>query len=314
MNVPDELPRPQRLQLPDGRRLAWYEFGDPEGTPCVYTTGTPTSGIAGAFYHESASARAVRWISLDKPGYGQSDYQPGRRLLDWPGDVAALADHLRLRRFAVAGESGGGPHALVLCHALPHRVSTGLLLAGVGPMQDRAACRGMYRANRAMFWLARHAPALLWPPLAMARRSALRAQPDAPRDAHKLRTRLAGMPPADRALYERAEVRQLLTRAGAEALRPGVRAAIDEAVLLASPWGFDLAGIRVPVHLWHGTEDVNVPVGMARAMAAALPRSTLHIVGGAGHLVSLGSHAQIMDAVIQAAADADANEAAPAAR
>ena len=91
-------PPMQSLQLNDGRRLAWYEYGDPQGAPCIYTTGTPASGLTGVMYDAVARETGVRFISVDKPGYGHSDFLPGRRLVDWPRDVAALADHLDLSR------------------------------------------------------------------------------------------------------------------------------------------------------------------------------------------------------------------------
>ena len=36
-------------------------------------------------------------MTIDRPGHGLSDFQPERTLLDWPEDVAALADHLEIR-------------------------------------------------------------------------------------------------------------------------------------------------------------------------------------------------------------------------
>jgi pimeloyl-ACP methyl ester carboxylesterase len=100
------------IALPDGRRLRWHEFGDPGGSPVIYTAGTPVSGLGGASYYEAARAAGLRWISPDKPGYGGSDYQPKRSLISWPDDLAALAGHLGLDRVALAGESGRGPFTL----------------------------------------------------------------------------------------------------------------------------------------------------------------------------------------------------------
>jgi Transposase, Mutator family len=79
------------ITLPDGRRLCWHEFGDPDGPPAIYTAGTPVSGLGGAAYDHSARAAGLRWIPPDKPGYGGSDYQPNRSLLSWADDLAALA-------------------------------------------------------------------------------------------------------------------------------------------------------------------------------------------------------------------------------
>jgi hypothetical protein len=66
------------ITLADGRRLSWHEFGDPAGSPVIYTAGTPVSGLGGAMYDETARAARLRWISPDKPGYGGSDYQRTR--------------------------------------------------------------------------------------------------------------------------------------------------------------------------------------------------------------------------------------------
>ena len=64
--------------LPDGRRLRWHEFGGKDGSPVIYTAGTPMSGLGGASYAEAARAAGLRWISPEKPGYGGSDYQRKR--------------------------------------------------------------------------------------------------------------------------------------------------------------------------------------------------------------------------------------------
>ena len=183
--------------------------------------------------------------------------------------------------------------------ALPGRVTVALLLAAIGPMQDAAACRGMHRANRVMFRLARHAPVLLHGALLLLRRGALR--PQMPDDRDKLRRQLAAMPLADRVLYEQPQIRTLLKRAGAEALRQGVAPAVEDVVLLSRPWGFALESIGVPVHLWQGSADRSVPPAMAQAMALTLPHATLHLVEGAGHLVSFGVQAEIMGLIRRAA-------------
>ncbi|MGI9005275.1 MAG: alpha/beta fold hydrolase [Streptosporangiaceae bacterium] len=119
--------------LPDGRRLRWHEFGDPDGSPVIYTAGTPVSGLYGGCYDETARVAGLRWISPDKPGYGGSDYQRNRSLASWGEDLAALAGHLGLARFALAGESGGGPFTLAAVHQLAGRVSVVALIATGAP-------------------------------------------------------------------------------------------------------------------------------------------------------------------------------------
>src|SRR5271165_3614512 len=97
------------MELPDGRELAWLEVGDP-GDPAVFVFhGTPGSRIQVSFDVEPISAAKVRFVAVDRPGYGHSTFQPARRLADWSSDVSSLADHLNVDTFSVVGISGGGP-------------------------------------------------------------------------------------------------------------------------------------------------------------------------------------------------------------
>ena len=105
------------MTLPDGRSLAYTDCGAPDGPLVVYFHGAPTSRLDLIGLEESFSALGVRVVSPDRPGYGRSSPQPGRGFNDWPGDVAALADHLGVERFAVMGLSSGGPY-VVACAAL----------------------------------------------------------------------------------------------------------------------------------------------------------------------------------------------------
>jgi hypothetical protein len=53
---------PATVVLPDGRTLAWYEFGDPAGLPCLSTTGTPASRAAASYSTPRLPEAGVRWI------------------------------------------------------------------------------------------------------------------------------------------------------------------------------------------------------------------------------------------------------------
>src|SRR5204862_12764 len=85
----------------------------------------------------------VRVVTPDRPGIGGSDPSPGRRVLDWADDVAALADRLELDRFAVLGHSGGGPFAAACAHRLPDRVSALGIACGFAPMDRPGAYEGV---------------------------------------------------------------------------------------------------------------------------------------------------------------------------
>lgn len=262
------------LSLPDGRRLCWHEFGDANGVPVIYTTGTPVSGLGGAWYDQAAQTAGLRWISPDKPGYGGSDYQRNRSLLSWGDDLAALASHLGLDRFALAGESGGGPHTLAAAYRLAEQVSVVALIASAGPARNNRADRsGQQLRIRFYGWLTRNAPVLNAVPFEVMRwsltspvwreRSLRRAMAAAPEAKH----------PGLRIEFG----------AAADALRHGTRGAVQELAVIRPPWPFPLGEIKTPVHLWHGARDTNSPIANSRRLANELPDSTLHVSDSSDH-------------------------------
>src|SRR5271167_4350698 len=87
-------PMTRSVTLPDGRELAYEEYGDPAGDPVLSFHGGLSSRLDAAPAHQAALDLGVRLISPDRPGIGLSTFQPGRRLLDWPADVAALTEAL----------------------------------------------------------------------------------------------------------------------------------------------------------------------------------------------------------------------------
>jgi len=104
----------------------------------------------------------VRLICTDRPGYGDSTFQPDRSLLDWGADIAQLADHLGFEIFAVVGHSGGGPHTLACVYALPNRVTAMGIVAGAGPVDTPNATEGMIFLHRLDFTIGRYMPWSVW--------------------------------------------------------------------------------------------------------------------------------------------------------
>jgi pimeloyl-ACP methyl ester carboxylesterase len=270
----------QVIRLADGRVLGYAEYGPVAGPPLFMFHGLPGSRLAVREMWPEDTV-AVRVIAPDRPGAGSSAFQPGRRLTDWADDIRQLADSLGIRRFLVAGFSGGGPHALAVAHGLPDRVIAAGSISGAGPIDTRDALKDMNRVNRLIFTLARRAPALLRLVVAQhaygAKRHPAKVVENAARDR--------SLPEADREAMTNPRLRELMITAAPEAFRQGVRGVVHEARICAQPWGFDPAAIKPPVCIWHGDQDTNVPVAMAQHLAARIPDSSLTIYRGEGHLI-----------------------------
>lgn len=272
METPDGTPTdPATLTLPDGRTLAYAEYGDPDGTPVFAFHGVPGSRLGWALFDGLAADRDVRLIAPERPGFGHSEFQPDRRLLDWPEDVAALAAHLDVDEFGLAGISGGGPHAVACAHAMPERVRGVAVASTVTPPETHGRApvfkQGLFDATRRIPGFSRglfESVGLL----AGSSQSAFRAA--------ILST--AGRP--DRDLFEEP-IGEFLLRDAAEAFRQSGRGPAHDFPMLTDDWGFDPRDLDVPVALYHGREDETVELALAREFADMLPDCDLYVTDGA---------------------------------
>ncbi len=229
------------MELPDGRELAWLETGKPRGFPVFAFHGTPGSRRQVAFDEKAIAASGVRMIAPDRPGYGHSSYHPDRTLTDWAADVAALADHLKIERLAVAGLSGGGPHAAACAALLPERVAAAGIVSGVGPLERARTGRSDGRPQPRVDDAGSRAPVALRPIFAV-QDFAVRRWPE--------RTLRGGAEadarPADAAVLEQADVVEAMVIDAQTGSGDGGVPAAQDFVLFAPDWGFRLQDITVP--------------------------------------------------------------------
>ena len=264
------------LTLRDGRQLAFAEYGDPNGKPVFLIQGTPSSRLMHPDEQVTRSL-GVRLVMFDRPGFGLSDFQPKRTLLDYPNDLIQLADSLGIKRFAIAGISGGGPYTAVTAYKLADRVTTAGFISAAGPADAPQALTGIAPVRRIGFYLARYLFALVQPLLWLTNNP--QRNPErffAQYTSHN--------PPADQAILARPEIRTLMMANYAESTRQGLRGFAWELRVVAQPWGFAPRDIKVPAYIWHGDADNSTPISMARYLASEIPNSQATYFPNAGHL------------------------------
>ena len=94
----------------------------------------PAVVLGGGHARELYADLGVCFVTHDRAGYGRSDRNHGRRVVDEVADVRALADELGFDRFGLNGGSGGGPHVLACAALLPDRVVRAICDVGVAPL------------------------------------------------------------------------------------------------------------------------------------------------------------------------------------
>ena len=285
--------RCDQLVLRDGRSLSFTAIGPPEGWPVIYchgAIGTPVEATVDL--RRIVDTVGVRYIAPSRPGIGGSDPQPGRTILDFAGDVAALADELGIGRFSVLGVSAGGPYALAIAHQLGARVQRIALCSALSPFCKPHRAPGLQRriglplaALAAAPGVARRLGDAVLPVLSAHPRlitgviAAHAAEPD--------RARLASCEEATAA-----------STSFLDAACGGVGGLIDDFLTYAHGWGFDPSGIEAEVQLWHGADDPLVPVEHALQLAAALPQCRVFVDPDEGHHFFRSSLEQILESLV----------------
>jgi pimeloyl-ACP methyl ester carboxylesterase len=267
----------------EGRTLTCAEWGDPDGFPVFSLHGTPGSRF-GRHYDEGAYVEAgARVITYDRPGYGGSTRHRGRRVVECVNDVAALADHLSIDRFAVIGGSGGGPHALAVAARLPERATKVTCAVGIVPYdtEDFDFVAGMDPNNvKELGWALEGEEVLAHELEREAREMLERVSVDP--------SKVIGddwdLSESDRKELARPERQEVIREMTVASVANGVWGWVDDDLCFVAPWGFDVSEIRIPARVVYGANDVLVPRQHGEWLARNVPRAEVVVEEDKGHL------------------------------
>ncbi len=283
-SVPPHLEH--RIPTPDGRTLAVAEWGDPDGWPLIALHGGPGSRIWYDADDPGVYARfAVRRITFDRAGWGESTRHAGRTVADDATDVATIADALGIEQFSLTGRSYGGPHSLASAALLPDRVVRCLTVVSVAPFDAEGLdfFDGMNDGNVREFetTLAGDAPlrALLEEQRLETIERLRSGRSDWLGDGYD-------MSAADRERMDsdRREIADCVLTG----LAHGIDGWVDDNLALVRPWGFDVGAIRVPVLLAYGRTDTLIPPAHGDWLAAHIPGAETRVNPGSGHMAGPG--------------------------
>jgi len=158
-----------RIQvLPRSRSsIAWFEFGDPEGSPLLCLHGLSVSGYFFRQYHAHFASQGIRAIAPCLLG-GISVDDPTRTVDDLADEMLELLDELGIRRFDLVGFSWGTLPQLALLARVPQRIRRAGFLGPMLPLrllgaQDLQRMKpdvrlslkmagGVPRLHRALMW------------------------------------------------------------------------------------------------------------------------------------------------------------------
>jgi pimeloyl-ACP methyl ester carboxylesterase len=281
----------ESITLKGGRTLGYAEWGDPAGKPVFHFHGSSGSRLERP--PDERMLDGMRLITVDRPGHGLSDFKAGYRLLDWPDDVAAVADHLGLDKFSVEGWSFGGPFSMACAYKIPDRLNAAGLIDSFAPYDRPNSTEGMARFNKIALGMAHRAPWLGKRYMKMQGRM-MRSDPE-----RLARQMLSAVPESDKELFDQPETISVLLESMREAFRVSSEGAAWEAIMLVRPWGFRLEEIETPVYIWHGEDDVQDPLQCGQYLRDKIPNAQATFFPGEGHFLILKRWGEILAQLTQ---------------
>lgn len=266
----------QSMTLSDGRTLTFDSYGDPNGTPVIFSHGFSDSHILRHPDDSLTASLGVCWIAADEPGVGGSSPKKGRHMVDWGADMEELADHLGLHEFNVAGHSGGGPHALAVARHMPDRVRKVALASPVAPFDEPGVTKMLVLKDLKTIAKLRHLTFLIrW----AERAGAKKALKDIPSYVESV---VDQMPNEAKTMFRTPEQ----TAVFEENFRLGYmqdEEGVFEMTVALWDWGFSPKDIQQPVAMFYGTSDDIISPKMPQRLCVELPNCEAQEWPDSGH-------------------------------
>ena len=264
------------ITLPDGRKLSYAEFGKPDGYPVIYFHGGGSSRLEPLLLgDELISQFGIRLIAPDRPGFGQSDFQPNRGFSDYPKDVIFLANTLGLDKFSVLGISNGGGYVSACAAKIPDRILNAVIVSGAWYIDS---FEDLPRITRWFFALAKTFP-LLYRGILKLTLPFYKRSP-----AKILAAVKKQIPTADYAVLKPPHRIGASCKSTIEATRQGTKGTAWDFQLYLRPWDFKIEEIQIPLMFFHGEQDKTVPLSLAKRYIDRLPSAKLITYPDEGHI------------------------------
>lgn len=269
----------QFVELPDGRRVCYREYGRAQGRPVLMLRSALASSLIRRREMAAVAARDIRLVVVERPGCGQSSADPDMTYASFARDLDVVADTLGFEDFVMAANSSSVPLALsAALHFGPRVRRIMLTTARFEPPMPRKGRPGM--VNYFFSNLRRH-PWLLDSTLAI-----LRAKMSRP-FMRSLVFHFFEKSPADFAMLESdPELVESLIDETMDSIGWSVQGLVHESQLMMRETPADFSGVSAPVTLWHGEADGVIPI---EEMNMQLARTGLKVTQvrtfpGLGHL------------------------------
>ncbi len=269
------MPEPDFVLLPDGRRIAYFEHGDPNGQPILYLPTLFNGPTLLPWQNAMFARRGLRLISLSMPGYGTSDPQPAdrgeHRLSAFAADLDHFRQTLKLPSIVVIGQH----YALRYAAQYPDRVR-GLIFWRNVPHWTEAMLDRLTPRRRNLIKTSQR-----WPGSVRFLARIAMAMIDSGRAEIFLRGLAKGAPRNEEILND-PEFMANAIESCRHNVTQGIGAFCDDVPLLHHDSSADLVRVRCPVWVVDYRDGGHCPPDAIAALKSMVPDTRILLVEGHG--------------------------------
>ncbi len=285
--------REELIELSDGRTLEVAAVGSPLGATVFFHHGTPGATRQVRSWESLLEYGDFYLVTASRPAYGRSSRHEGHDVASAVEDARAALTHFGRTRYVALGWSGGGPRSLASA-ALDPACLGAIAVASVAPAAaDFDWTEGMGPEYVEEFALAKRGGREYEAYMETVGGVLATVTTD------NLYDLLGGLfCEADREVLSDDLERRSLADSFAYACAGGWHGYYDDNVAIMGPWGFDVADIERPVHLFYGDADLMVPPTHGAWLGAHVPRAVTHRHKDEGHVSIFVEHADELAEVL----------------
>lgn len=267
-----------QIQLSDGRKMGYAEYGDPQGKPVVLCHSPYGCRYEKPLVDDALYEHKIRLIVPDRPGTGLSDPKVFAGYTGWISDLKQLQNHLKIQQFGIAGYCTGSLFALAAAWSLPAHINNVTIITPTAPITTLAGLKDLDPANRMCIGLAQQLPSVATYIYHTVYKGAAK-NPD------KFTNDVVPGDEREKQEFAREDIRLIVKSCLPELIKYGINGLPQEIRYYVKPMEFTLSDIKQPVTFWRGALDAHIGIANAMELMSSIPHAKINIVPNHGYLI-----------------------------
>ena len=243
----------------------------------IFYHGFPGSSSQVAMFASAAKTLDVQILCFDRPGYNKTLWSTTDMLSQTVKISDEITTALNWTKLEVVTVSGGTPYGIMFAVNFPDKVTGVRVICGLGYLQNASVKK--YFKNTQLFSLnyLRLVPGALLKQI-LNRPKSIKTQ------RNPVFEFFYPTSSSDRNVISKRNLDDALNFTLIEAVAQNAAGPLADSRVFLSDWGKDLENFKVPIHFWHGGDDLVIPFKVSEMMASLIPHAGFTLVPGEGHV------------------------------